>query len=115
MKYILVIVLILGLNVSADYVKKTVAVCADAKTVEELHQYAQVHATDKDGLELELWLMSHNCKIIDKNTKIKVLEYTGKYKGVLKIKLKKTGEVVYGLNKGIQIEQPGQKNIILKF
>ena len=40
---------------------------------------------------------------------------TGKNKEILKIRLKKTEEVVFGRSKGIEIEQPGQKNVIYKF
>ena len=65
--------------------------------------------------EIEHWIMKNDCKVIDKNTQIEVLDYTGKKKVVLKVKLKESGEIMYALSKAIQIEQPGQKNVIHKF
>ena len=115
MKYILAIMLMLSLNVSADYVKKTMAVCDEEETVLELSSIAESERMAKNGLNAELWLMSHNCKVIDKKTEITVLDYTGKKTGVIKIKLVKTGEVVFGQGKNVQIEQPGDKNTIYKF
>jgi len=115
MKYILAIMLMLSVNVYADYVKKTMAVCVEEKAILELDDHVEVKEIAKDGLELEMWLMSHNCKIIDKKTEITVLDYTGKKTGILKIKLVKTGEVVFGQGKSVEIEQPGNKNIIHKF
>lgn len=109
------IMLMLSLNVSADYVKKTTAVCQDEKTILELSEKFVAEDVAKDALEMEMWLMGHNCKIIDKKTAIEVLDYTGKNTGVIKIKLKKSGAIVYGKGKGVQIEQPGNKNIIHKF
>ncbi len=115
MKYILAILLMLNLSLSADYVKKTTAVCDAEETIYELDQKSEAKEVVKDGLEMEMWLMSHNCKVIDKNTEISVLDYTGKVQGVLKIKLVKTGEIVYVPGKAVQIEQPGDKNTIYKF
>ncbi len=115
MRYILAIMLILSLNVSADYVKKTMVICDEEKTVFELDTKVEAEEMRKDGVDMELWLMSHNCKVIDKNTEIKVLDYTGKKTGVIKLKLIKTGEIVFGPGKAVEIEQPGNKNIILKF
>jgi len=104
-----------GPDLFADRVKETAAVCMSAETIAELREYRDVQKHAKDSLDMELWLMKHDCKIIDKKTEIEVLDYTGKKKDVVKIQLKKTGEVVYGLSKAIQIEQPGQKNVIYKF
>lgn len=117
MKSIMILVVLFGLGLHADRVKKTVTVCSEEATITELREYAKTHSIDKvkGGVELELWLMSHNCKIIDNKTEIEVLDYTGKKNQILKIRLKKTGDIVYGMNKGIQIEQPGQKNVIYKF
>jgi len=115
MKYILAIMLMLSLNVSADYVKKTMAVCDEEETVYALDSKFDAEKVKKDGVEMEMWLMSHNCKVIDKKTEITVLNYTGKKTGVVKIKLVKTGEVVFGQGKNVQIEQPGDKNTIYKF
>jgi len=115
MKYGLMIMIVLGLGLQADYVKKTIAVCSNESAVEDLRKHSKDHLVEKGGLELELWLMNHDCKIIDKKTKITVLDYNGKKEYLLKVKLDKTGEVVYTLNKGIQVEQPGQKNVIFKF
>ena len=115
MKYALLLTLLLGLNVQADYIKKTIGACKEKATVLELKDYTKEHALEKGGLELELWLMNHECTVLDKKTQIEVLDYTGKKEEVLKILLKKTGDIVYSLNKGIQIEQPGQKNVIYKF
>ena len=115
MKYIAMLTILLTAGLYADYVKKTMAVCDEVQTVIELQEYRDTHKASKDAVEIELWLMSHNCRIIDRKTAIEVLDYTGKRENVLKIKLKATGAVVYGLNKGIQIEQPGQKNVIMKF
>ena len=115
MKFILMFMMVLTLNLSADYVKKTMAVCADEDTMLELLVILDKKEVDTDALEQEMWLMSHNCQIIDKKTAIEVLDYTGKKTGIIKIKLKKKGEIVYGTGKAVQIEQPGDKNIILKF
>jgi len=115
MRYILAIMLILSLDLSADYVKKTMAVCDEETSVLDLANKVEVQENLKDGLEMEMWLMSHNCKLIDNNTEIKVLDYTGKKTGVIKLKLVKTGEIVFGPGKAVQIEQPGDKNTILKF
>jgi hypothetical protein len=104
-----------GMNLLADRVKETAAVCMSAETIAELREYRDVQKHVKDSLDMELWLMSHDCKVIDKKTEIEVLDYTSKQKEIVKIQLKKTGEVVYGLSKAIQIEQPGQKNVIYKF
>jgi hypothetical protein len=104
-----------GINLCADRVKETAAVCMSAETIAELREYRDVQKHPKDSLDMELWLMKHDCKIIDKKTEIEVLDYTGKKKDIVKIQLKETGEVVYGLSKAIQIEQPGQKNVIYKF
>jgi len=115
MKYILVIMLMLSLNVSADYVKNTMAVCPDEETVlDMIHEY-QVHDVSGDAFELEMWLMGHNCKIIDNKTPIEVLDYTGKKIGIIKLKLKKDGDIVFGQGKDVQIEQSGDKNTIYKF
>jgi hypothetical protein len=108
-------VLFFGMGLFADRVKETAAVCSSAETMAQLREYREAKKLTNDSMDMELWLMGHNCKIIDKNTEIEVLDYTGKTKDILKIQLKKTGEVVYGLSKAIQIEQPGQKNIIYKF
>ena len=115
MRHILILTVLLGLSLHADFVKKTIAVCALEETVAELKEYSKEHVVEKGGLELELWLLNHDCKVIDKKTAIEVLDYTGKKTEVLKLMLKKTGEVVYTQNKGIEIEQPGQKNVIYKF
>ncbi|PHR59434.1 MAG: hypothetical protein COA44_00380 [Arcobacter sp.] len=115
MKHILLLSILLALSLEADYVKKTIGVCSSQETLLELNEYSKTHLLEKGGLELELWLMSHDCKIIDKNTQVEVLDYTGKKTEILKVLLKKTGDIVYTLNKGIQIEQPGQDNIIYKF
>ena len=114
MRLTLIFLILLGLNLNADYVKKTTAVCDNENTLLELADY-QKTIVSKDTLELEMWLMGHDCKIIDNKTKIQVLDYTGKITGILKIKLKKDNSIVYGLGRAIQIEQPGQKNIIYKF
>jgi len=115
LKYILIIMIMLGLDLSADYVKKTIAVCASEGMMRELSEYSKEHLVEKGGLEVELWLMKHECKLIDKNTAIEVLDYRGKRTDILKLKLRRSGEVVYTLNRGVQIEQPGQKNVIYKF
>lgn len=115
MKYFLMIIVFFAMTLFADRVKETAAVCTSAETIAELREYRDVQKHAKDSLDLELWLMKHDCKVIDKNTEIEVLDYTGKRKEILKIQLKRTGEVVYALSKAIQIEQPGQKNVIYKF
>jgi len=115
MRYLLIIMVLFGLDLFADRVKETAAVCMSSETIAELREYRDVQKHAKDSLDMELWLMKHDCKIIDKKTEIEVLDYTGKKKDIVKIQLKKTGEVVYGLSKAIQIEQPGQKNVIYKF
>jgi hypothetical protein len=115
MRFLVILMFLFGLDLCADRVKETAAVCMSAETIAELREYRDVQKRVKDTLDLELWLMAHDCKIIDKKTEIEVLDYTGKKKEIVKIQLKKTGEVVYGLSKAIQIEQPGQKNVIYKF
>lgn len=115
MKTILIVMILLGLDLSADYVQKTIVVCASEKTFTEVLEYSKDHVMEKGGLDIELWLMNHECKIIDKKTEIEVLDYTGKTMEFLKLKLKKTGEIVYSRKHGVQIEQPGQKNVIYKF
>lgn len=114
-KFALILITLFGLELSADYVKKTAAACSEEETINTLQKGMDAKKIAQDGLEMELWLMKHDCKIIDKKTQIEVLDYTGKKQRILKIKLKETGEVVYGLSKAIQIEQPGQKNVIHKF
>lgn len=115
MKYFLIIMIFFGMDLFADRVKETAAVCKTAETIAELREYRDVQKHAKDGLDMELWLMGHDCKVIDNKTEIEVLDYTGKQKDIVKMQLKDTGEVVYGLSKAIQIEQPGQKNVIYKF
>ena len=115
MKYTLILTILLGLNLNADYIKKTIAACAAEETISELQAYASEHKIEKGDLDLELWLMNHECQIIDKKTKIEVLGYTGEKSDVIKLLLKETGNIVFAPNKGVQIEQPGQKNIIYKF
>lgn len=115
MKYILILTILLGLNLHADYIKKTIAACKAESTIVELQEYAKKHKIEKGDLELELWLMNHECQIIDKKTKIEVLGYTGKKSDVVKLLLKETRDVLYTHTKGVQIEQPGQKNVIYKF
>ena len=115
MKFLVVLVVIFGLGLHADRVKKTSTVCTSLESVVQLVEYTKVHPVSEDALGMELWLMNHECKIIDSKTEIEVLDYTGKKQEILKMRLKKTGEVVFGLSKGIQIEQPGQKNVIYKF
>ena len=115
MRFTLMVTILLGLELSADYVKETAAVCADEATVIELAKRAKAQNVKRDGVEMELWLMSHDCKVIDKKTPIEVLDYTGTEKKIVKIRLKKSNEIVYAHSKAIQIEQPGQKNIIHKF
>ena len=107
--------LTLSLNLSADYVKNTMAVCPDEETVLDLiHEY-DIGDVAGDALKLEMWLMGHGCKIIDKKTGIEVLDYTGKKTGIIKMKLKKEGDIVFGQGKDVQIEQSGDKNTIYKF
>lgn len=115
MKFLVTIMLFCGMGLFADRVRETAAVCTSAETIVELREYRDVKEHVKDSLDMELWLMKHDCKIIDKKSEIEVLDYTGKKKDIVKIQLKMSGEVVYGLSKAIQIEQPGQKNIIYKF
>jgi len=115
MRFVLILMMLFAIELSADRVKETMTVCAEESTVYELREYTEAKKMSEDSLNLELWLMGHECKIIDKKTEIEVLDYTGKKKEVVKIKLKKTGEVVFGLSKAIEIEQPGQKNVIYKF
>jgi len=115
MKFILLTSLLFTLTLQADYVKKTVGACASEEMFLELQEYSKEHVLEKGGLELEMWLMGHNCQVLTKKTAVEVLDYTGKKEEVLKVLLKKTGDVVYTTNKGIQIEQPGQKNILYKF
>jgi hypothetical protein len=115
LKYILIVTILLGLNLNADYIKQTIAACNAEETVAQLQEYAKKHKIEKGDLELELWLMKHECQILDKKTKIEVLEYTGKKKEHVKLLLKESGDIVFAHHKGIQIEQPGQKNIIYKF
>ena len=115
MRFIAVLVVLFALGLQADRVIKTAVVCTSAETVTQLKEYRKAHQGQKDGFDMELWLMSHDCKVIDKKTEIEVLDYTGKQREIVKIQLKKTGEVVFGLSKAIQIEQPGQKNVIYKF
>ena len=115
MRYFLIIMVFFGINLFADRVIETAAVCTSAEMIAELREYRDVQKHAKDGLDMELWLMNHDCKVIDKKTEIEVLDYTGKKKEIVKIQLKKTGEVVFGLSKAIQVEQPGQKNVIYKF
>ena len=114
MKTILILTLLLT-YIQADYIKKTIGVCKSKERMADLKTYAKEHILEKGGLEVELWLLNHECKIIDKNTKIDVLDYKGEEQEILKLRLKDSGEVVYSFNKGVQIEQPGQKNIIYKF
>lgn len=115
MKYTLLLSILLTLSLQADYVKKTIGACSSEETLRDLEAYTKDHMLEKGGLELEMWLMGHNCRILDKKTNVEVLDYTGKRTEVLKVLLKKTGDIVYTINKGIQIEQPGQKNILYKF
>ena len=115
MRYFLIIMVFFGMDLFADRVKETAAVCSSAETMSQLREHREANKDQKNGFDMELWLMSHDCKVIDKKTEIEVLDYTGKQKGIVKIQLKKTGEVVYGFSKAIQIEQPGQKNVIYKF
>ena len=115
MRFIAVLVVLFWLGLQADRIKKTLVVCSSIESVVELKEYSKEHSMKEDALDMELWLMNHECKIIDSKTEIEVLDYTGNKKEILKIRLKKTGEVVFGLSKGIQIEQPGQKNVIYKF
>jgi len=112
MKYTLTLLLLLGLSLNADYVKKTTAVCDDADTLLELAELSKQENMAAGSLELEMWLTGHNCKIIDRKTSVEILDYTGKATGIIKVKLKEENDVVYGLGKAFQIEQPGQKNII---
>lgn len=114
-KFTLILMTIFGLELSADYVKKTTAVCSEEETIRNLKDSIDAKKIAKDSLDMELWLMKNDCKIIDKKTQIEVLDYTGKEHVILKIMLKQTGEVVYTRSKAIQIEQPGQKNVIHKF
>mgnify|MGYP000191405970 CR=1 FL=1 len=114
-KFTLILITLFGLELSADYVKNTAAACSSEETITALKEQIDTKKVALDGIEMELWLMKNDCKVIDKKTQIEVLDYTGKKKKILKIKLKKTGEVRYGLSKAIQIEQPGQKNVIHKF
>ena len=107
--------ILLGMDLCADRVKETAAVCSSAETMAQLREYREAQKVTNDSMDMELWLMSHDCKVIDKKTEIEVLDYTGKKKDILKIQLKKSGEVVFGLSKAIQIEKPGQKNVIYKF
>ncbi len=115
MRFALIFIVFFGVELMADRVKKTMTVCSEEATVNELTEYTEAKKMAEDGLNLELWLMGHNCKVIDNKTQIEVLDYTGKKKEIVKIKLKQSGEIVYGLSKAIEIEQPGQKNIIYKF
>ncbi len=115
MKTIWIVMILLGMDLYADRVKETAAVCSSAETMGQLREYREEKKLKNDSMDMELWLISHDCKIIDSKTEIEVLDYTGKTKEIVKIMLKKTGEVVFGLSKAIQIEQPGQKNIIYKF
>ncbi len=115
MKYILGLLLCACFELNADYVKKTIAVCADEQTIEELELFTKDHAIEEGGMELEMWLIKHECKVIDKKTAVSVIGYTGKEHRVLKLLLKQSGEIVYAPSKGIQVEQPGQKNVIYKF
>ncbi len=115
MKKLIALLLIVSFELCADYVKKTIAVCSDRETAAQLSEYAKKANLDKGGLEVELWLMQHDCQVIDKKTKIEVLEYSGKEQPILKLLLKDSGDVVFTMNKGIQIEQPGDKDIIYKF
>ena len=110
-KFLPVLIILLGLNLSADYVKHTAVGCASPETIQRIDG----KKATLDASELELWLMKNNCKVIDKKTLIEVLDYSGKKQMNLKLKLKKTGEILYSQSKAIQIEQPGQKNIIHKF
>lgn len=112
MRYVFVLAILLGINLSADYVKKTMAVCDEEATILELAQYSEANEAAKDAMQMEMWLTGHNCRIIDRKTEIEVLDYTGKITGIIKIKLKKSGDVVYGRGASVEIEQPGQKNII---
>jgi len=114
MRTILLLTLLLTFA-QADYIKKTIGVCHSKESMKDLKEYAKKHILEKGGLEVELWLLKHDCKIIDKNTKIDVLDYTGKQQEILKLRLKASNEIVYAFNKGIQVEQPGEKNIIYKF
>jgi len=114
MKVILMLTLLIG-YAQADYIKKTIGVCSSKENMEELKMYTKDHALAKGGLETELWLLDHECKVIDKNTKIDVLDYKGKEQEILKLRLKESGEIVYAFEKGVQVEQPGDKNIIYKF
>jgi len=107
--------LLLSLSLQADYIKETIGVCSEKEKLMELKEYTKEHLLQKGGLELEIWLISHNCKVLDKKVKIEVLDYTGKKEEILKVLLSKTKEVVYAHSTGIQIEQPGQKDIIYKF
>ncbi|MDF1882081.1 hypothetical protein JHD50_12360 [Sulfurimonas sp. MAG313] len=115
MKYLLILTILCVLNLQADYVKKTTAVCKTKQMVIDLREYSGASLEAKDPLELELWLLSHECKIITKKVAIEVLDYTGKEIEVIKIRLKKSGEVVYTYGQAIQIEQHGQNDIIYKF
>ncbi len=115
MRFVLVLIALFGFELLADRVKETMTVCSEETTINELTEYTDTKKMAEDGLDLELWLMKHSCKVIDNKTQIEVLDYTGKKKEIVKIKLKQSGEIVFGLSKAIEIEQPGQKNIIYKF
>ncbi len=115
MKYTGLLILLLTLTLQADYVKETVGACKDEATLSKLEAYSTQHALKEGGVELELLLIKNNCILIDKRTKIEVLDYTGKQEGILKLVLKETGEIYFSYNKGIQIEQPGQDNLIYIF
>ena len=58
MKTILIVMILLGLDLSADYVQKTIVVCASDKTLAEVLEYSKDHMIEKGGLEIELWLMN---------------------------------------------------------
>ena len=115
MKYLFVMMFLVGTSVYADYVKNTMAVCPDEETVLELINEYEIGDVSGDALKLEMWLMGHNCKIIDNKTGIEVLDYTGKKTGIIKLKLKKEGDIVFGQGKDVQIEQSGDKNTIYRF
>jgi len=108
LKY-LFILLALFLVLNADKINKKTLACPDIDKLKK----APVHE-GADPLDLNMYIIANDCKIISKDTEIEATGYDPRNSTEIYQKIidKKSGKTFYILRSSIFVEQGGKKNIL---
>ena len=93
----------------ADYVKGETLACPSISTLKNAE-----YETEGDFVKVNLYAIKNNCYILNRSDSIQAIGFdvASEQNLIIKIKYNKTSQILYIQRKAVQIEQPGNKNII---